>query len=61
MSPSDRPAATDTPSPEILAIAVALAVLWSEAPEPVVQDPATGAPWRWAGRRWERQAGHRWS
>jgi len=63
MSPSDRPAAgSNQPSPEIVAIAVALAAVWAEAPAPVVEGPASqSSPWRWAGRRWERQAGHRWS
>ena len=48
--------------PEVLAIAVALAVAWQEA------ETADGAPqetepspWRWGGRRWERPAGYRWS
>ena len=63
-SPSEpAPAgAVGAPPPEILAIAVALAALW-----PGAQLAAEGAavarpgPWRWAGRRWEREAGHRWS
>ena len=54
MSPSDAPA-------EILAIAVALAVLWPEASvelDPVAREPS---PWRNGGRRWERAKSHRWS
>ncbi|HTJ74293.1 MAG TPA: hypothetical protein VL337_02925 [Acidimicrobiales bacterium] len=54
MSPSDPP-------PEVLAIAVALAVLWPEAS--LELDPATRepSPWRTGGRRWERVTSHRWS
>ncbi|HEX2047164.1 MAG TPA: hypothetical protein VHF27_05335 [Acidimicrobiales bacterium] len=56
MSPSERPV-----PPEVLAIAVALAVAWQDPAvpeEPAVREPS---PWRWGGRRWERPAGYRWS
>lgn len=45
--------------PEVLAIAVALAfeLAAGEAPAPA----GAVSPWRLAGRRWERTAGHRWS
>jgi hypothetical protein len=51
MSPSD---AKRVP-PEVLAIAVALAVEWqaAEAAEGAAPEPAS--PWRWSGRQ------HRWS
>lgn len=52
--------------PEVLAIAVALAVLWPGADAAAVTDRQGAAtsepsPWRWGGRRWERPAGYRWS
>jgi hypothetical protein len=54
MSPSEVP-------PEVLAIAVALAVEL-QAAESAGHPPAEpGGRWRWADRRWERDASHRWS
>jgi hypothetical protein len=61
MSPSD-PASGRTP-PEVLAIAVALAVLWPGA-EPAVDATGAAEPggaWRLGGRQWERGTSHRWS
>jgi hypothetical protein len=57
MSPSDQP------PPEVLAIAVALAVLWPAASEELEAGAAADdpRPWRLAGRRWERATSHRWS
>ena len=56
MSPSERV------PPEVLAIAVALAVAWQEAGAPEGgMPPAESSPWRWGGRRWERPASYRWS
>ena len=54
MSPSEVP-------PEVLAIAVALAVELQAAGS--AGSPQAGLPsrWRWADRRWERAASHRWS
>ena len=54
MSPSEVP-------PEVLAIAVALAVELhlAESAGPPPAEPAS--PWRWAGRTWERDVSHRWS
>jgi hypothetical protein len=51
MSPSEVP-------PEVLAIAVALALQWEAAEPPAPEEPSR---WRWADRRWERVASHRWS
>ena len=47
--------------PEVLAIAVALAVQMQAAENagPPPADP--GSRWRWADRRWEQAASHRWS
>jgi hypothetical protein len=65
MSPSDatsEPAPAHRPSPEVVAIAVALAALWPGAADGVVEGQVTEpSPWRWGGRRWERPTGHRWS
>ena len=48
--------------PEVLAIAVALAVAWQESGAPEWEAaPSEPSPWRWGGRRWERPAGYRWS
>jgi hypothetical protein len=47
--------------PEILAIAVALAVTWPDAEGPEAAPHDEPSPWRWGGRRWERPAGYRWS
>ncbi len=48
--------------PEVLAIAVALAVALQEVEEGQVAAPERDAsPWRWGGRRWERPASYRWS
>jgi hypothetical protein len=44
--------------PEVLAIAVALALQWQAAEAPPAEAPSR---WRWADRRWERPASHRWS
>ncbi|MDQ2826862.1 MAG: hypothetical protein M3Y04_07880 [Actinomycetota bacterium] len=57
MSPSE-PA-----PPEVTAIAVALVALWQveELAGVEVAPVAVPSPWRMAGRRWERPAGHRWS
>ena len=55
MSPSEQP---DRVPPEVLAIAVALAVVWQEAPSETPREPDL---WRWGGRRWERPASYRWS
>jgi hypothetical protein len=55
MSPSEA----DRVPPEVLAIAVALALQWQEAPAPAPVEPPSR--WRWADRRWERPASHRWS
>ncbi len=58
MSPSD------TVPPEVLAIAVALAVVWQDAEADAMdgsQQPAEPSPWRWSGRRWERPTSYRWS
>ena len=57
MSPSEP----DRVPAEVLAIAVALAVAWQQPPpEEDARRPQAPA-WRWAGRRWERPASHRWS
>jgi hypothetical protein len=53
-SPSDPP-------PEVLAIAVALAVAWQEARPAAERERADVSPWRWSGRRWERATSYRWS
>jgi hypothetical protein len=60
MSPSDPV------PPEVLAIAVALAVAQARRQPQVVAPVTTGeagdpAAWRWDGRRWERPGGYRWS
>ncbi len=50
--------------PEVLAIAVALAVSLAEqagAGQPGDAERREPSPWRWAGRRWERPASYRWS
>jgi hypothetical protein len=63
MSPSEAagaPSAAAVP-PEVLAIAVALALEWQSAEAAAGVEPGPPSPWRWAGRRWERPAGHRWS
>ena len=54
MSPSEVP-------PEVLAIAVALALELqaAEGADHAAAEPASR--WRWADRRWERPASHRWS
>jgi len=54
MSPSEQ----DRVAPEVLAIAVALA-LHGQTAEPAVAQPPSR--WRWEDRRWERAASHRWS
>jgi hypothetical protein len=59
MSPSETPLSEIRP--EVLAIAVALAIEM-QAAESAGSPPATPASrWRWADRRWERPASHRWS
>ncbi len=55
MSPSERV------PPEVLAIAVALAVAWQEAEGGEAAQPQEPGPWRWGGRRWERSGDYRWS
>ena len=60
MSPSDRP------PPEVLAIAVALAVAQAEQlARPATASPPTtdsqASPWPWSGERWERSGDFRWS
>ncbi len=55
MSPSEQ----DRVPPEVLAIAVALALQWQTAEPAAVAEPPSR--WRWADRRWERAASHRWS
>ena len=57
MSPSER---REVP-PEVLAIAVALAVEWQAAEGADDTPPDPPSRWKWAGRRWERAADHRWS
>jgi hypothetical protein len=52
MSPSEQV------PPEVLAIAVAMALQWQEAEAPSAEPVSR---WRWADRRWERVASHRWS
>ena len=49
--------------PEVLAIAVALAVEWQAAEAEAGGDIGAEAPspWPQAGRRWERATSHRWS
>ncbi len=54
MSPSER----DRVPPEVLAIAVALALQWQATEAPPAEPPSR---WRWADRRWERVTTHRWS
>ena len=54
MSPSEP----ERVPPEVLAIAVALAVQL-QAAESAGASPASR--WRWADRRWERDTSHRWS
>lgn len=59
MSPSETPPSEIRP--EVLAIAVALAVelqAAESAGQPAVEPESR---WRWADRRWERPASHRWS
>ncbi len=64
MSPSEL--SQKTP-PEVLAIAVALAVVWAGAevetglPEPATTETRSPSPWRRGGQRWERSTSHRWS
>ncbi|MGI8984992.1 MAG: hypothetical protein ACR2HM_10770 [Acidimicrobiales bacterium] len=55
------PANDEPVPPEVLAIAVALAVQLraAEAVRPAPAEPPSR--WRWAGRRWERATAHRWS
>ena len=57
MSPSD----SESVPPEVLAIAVALALEWqaAEATEQVRAEPPSR--WKWEGRQWHRTADHRWS
>jgi len=57
MSPSER---REVP-PEVLAIAVALAAEWQAAEGADEAPPDPPSRWKWAGRQWERPAGHRWS
>ena len=59
MSPSE-PEPRAVP-PEVLAIAVALAAEWQAAEGGADSPPDPPSRWRWAGRRWERPADHRWS
>ena len=47
--------------PEVMAIAVALAVLLGEDGAPGTAEAAPPSLWRLSGRRWERPAGYRWS
>jgi hypothetical protein len=54
MSPSEVP-------PEVLAIAVALAIEMQAAESAGAPPAAPASRWRWADRRWERPASHRWS
>ncbi len=52
---------SDPVSPEVLAVAVALAVTWPEGEATEAESAAESSPWRWGGRRWERPASYRWS
>ena len=54
MSPSDVP-------PEVLAIAVALAIELQAAASAGSPPAEAASRGRWADRRWERPASHRWS
>ena len=49
--------------PEVLAIAVALAVEWqaAEAAGATEPGPEPSGAWRSAGQRWSRPTSHRWS
>ncbi len=60
MSPSSEHQAVP---PEVLAIAVAMAAEWQAAEAAAGRDAGREPPkqWRWAGRRWDRPTGHRWS
>ena len=55
MSPSEP---GDQPPPEVLAIAVALAVLWPDARPDAVTAVRSGEPPAW---RWGRPSTYRWS
>ena len=57
MSPSEK----DRVPPEVLAIAVALALEWQAAEGAGAPPAEPPGRWRWADRRWERAASHRWS
>ena len=52
---------TEPVPPEVLAIAVALAVVWQEPAGPEGTPPQETSSWSWGGRRWERPASYRWS
>ena len=54
------PSRSEAVPPEVLAIAVALAIE-EQAAERADAPPAEADRWRWAGERWGRPAGHRWS
>ena len=51
--------------PDVLAIAVALAVALEQEAVTVAaggaEPPAEPSRWRWSGQRWERPTDHRWS
>jgi hypothetical protein len=55
MSPSEQV------PPEVLAIAVALAIEMQAAESAGAPPAEPASRWRWADRRWERAASHRWS
>lgn len=67
MSPSEAGCPSDPVAPEVTAIAVALVALWQAEERSgagagaAVAPTGDPPPWRMAGRRWERPAGHRWS
>jgi hypothetical protein len=54
MSPSEA----DRVPPEVLAIAVALVLQFRVTAAAPAERTSR---WRWADRRWERAASHRWS
>jgi hypothetical protein len=64
MSRSERGARPEPVPPEVLAIAVTLAVALQEADEAAgAAEAARPEPghWPWAGRRWGRPSSYRWS
>jgi hypothetical protein len=57
MSPSEP----ERVPPEVLAIAVALAVQLQAAESAGAPPAEPASRWRWADRRWQRDTSHRWS